>query len=66
MSAKSKIPEIKAPTFWEEKILFSCPDCGYENTLEFLKLELKFSDFHQVSMYYARCPDCNHEHIVMG
>jgi ssDNA-binding Zn-finger/Zn-ribbon topoisomerase 1 len=61
-----KIPEVIMPTFWEEKILFSCPDCGYENTLEFLNLEKKFSEFYQTDMYFATCPECDHNHIILG
>jgi len=66
MKSKSKVPEIVMPTYWNEKILFSCPNCSYENTLEHLNLEHKFSDFHQIFMYFAKCPRCNHEHVILG
>jgi len=66
MKTKSKIPEIIVPTYWEETILFSCPGCGYENTLEFLKLEQKLCDYNGSMLYFAACPSCKKEHIVLG
>jgi len=59
-------PHYKRPTIWGEIILFSCPNCQAEFRLEALDLIRKFSAYHDMEMYFAKCPDCGKDHIAFG
>jgi len=54
------------PSMWRDVVSFACPDCGHEFTLDQLELERKFSDYYSAELYYAKCPECDKEHVIFG